>query len=51
MIRINRQVPALMILSLTLFAGQSLSASADLKPVNLRTEYKINPVTDVSTPG
>ena len=40
----------LIILFSALVIGNSFASVADLKPVNLRAEYKINPVIDVAQP-
>ena len=49
-IQLNTLVPALIALISLLLGCESFSAATDLRPVNLRTEYKANPVTDVTKP-
>ncbi|QDK81995.1 Bacterial alpha-L-rhamnosidase [Spirosoma sp. KCTC 42546] len=44
------QVLSLVIFSMLITCCQSIARSADIKPVNLRTEYKVNPVTDAQKP-
>lgn len=44
------QALALVIFSMLIACRQSVASAADIKPVHLRTEYKVNPVTDAQKP-
>ncbi len=48
--QVNMPILLLSALFSVLLCHNSLSATTDLKPVNLRVEYKINPVTDAEKP-